>query len=135
MLAACGKDACRQISGSSGEQPAAMNVDSVNARLNAMNAMNSRLHHCVQGMNDNIFRHNPIRHDEVLQAAFGMDGGIAMAVLSKLQDKALKGAEVNDPTSWVCAAFSKERKGQAADGTRKSNLPSAGCYQDSQKQF
>lgn len=52
---------------------------------------------------------NAIRYDDVVSSARGLDTAAVVLVLTHLEDK---WQEVNDPTSWVCAALHKKRNGK-----------------------
>jgi len=61
-------------------------------------------------------------YDEILEAATGLDDEVLQKVLSNILDKR---DEVNDPTSWVCAALSKERRARTGKGDCKGGKAQA----------
>mmetsp|Transcript_82852 Transcript_82852/g.268437 ORF Transcript_82852/g.268437 Transcript_82852/m.268437 type:complete len:781 (+) Transcript_82852:90-2432(+) len=62
----------------------------------------------VQFLNTQGGFNNAINGLLVQEAAVGLDMGVVMEVLRKVQDKL---GEVRDATSWICAALCKEKKG------------------------
>mmetsp|Transcript_35104 Transcript_35104/g.109184 ORF Transcript_35104/g.109184 Transcript_35104/m.109184 type:complete len:510 (+) Transcript_35104:97-1626(+) len=60
----------------------------------------------VAWMNNEGGFENTIFFDEVAEASCGLEAAIVMRILTHLQDSKM---EIENPTSWVCAALCKER--------------------------
>mmetsp|Transcript_2608 Transcript_2608/g.8032 ORF Transcript_2608/g.8032 Transcript_2608/m.8032 type:complete len:409 (+) Transcript_2608:146-1372(+) len=67
----------------------------------------------VKRMNTDGGFANSIRYEDIVNAARGVETSAVILILSHLEDK---WQEVNDPTSWVCAALHKKRNGKGAKG-------------------